>query len=106
MLSWILLEFDLPVLTGEDLHAAVLAKKSTSGGLDGWALNELKALPLSWFVRLAWVLRLVEDTGLWPEGLLDAYITLIPKRMGTLPRWGNAPFASSLLFIGFGHRFG
>ena len=50
---------DMPVLTGEDLHSAVLAKKSTSGGLDGWGWNELKALPLSWYVGLAWILRLV-----------------------------------------------
>ena len=33
---------DLPVLTGEDSHSAVLSKKSTSGGLDGWGWNELK----------------------------------------------------------------
>ena len=87
MVSWILLGIswsrllfiDMPVLTGEDLHSAVLAKKSTSGGLDGWSGNELKALPLSWYVGLAWVLRLVEDTGVWPEGLLDAYIMMIPK---------------------------
>ena len=61
---------DLPVLTGEDLHSAVIAKKSTSGGLDGWGWNELKALPLSWYVGLAWILRLVECTGVWPDGLL------------------------------------
>ena len=36
-----------PVLTGEDLHATVLAKRSSSGGLDGWGWNELKALLLS-----------------------------------------------------------
>ena len=73
---------DMPALTGEDLHSAVLAKKSTSGGLDGWSWNELKALPLSWYVGLAWILRLVEDTGIWPDGLLDAYITMIPKTDG------------------------
>ena len=38
-------------------------------GLDGWNWDELKALPLSWFVGLAWVLRLLEDTGVWPDGL-------------------------------------
>ena len=73
---------DMPVLTGEDLHNAVLAKKSTSGGLDGWGWNELKALPLSWYVGLPWILRLVEDIGVWPDGLLDAYITTIPKTDG------------------------
>ena len=34
---------DLPILTGEELHDA-MAKKSTAGGLDGWAWNEIKAL--------------------------------------------------------------
>ena len=65
---------DMPVLTGEDLHSMVFAKKATSGGLDGWGWNELKALPLSWYVGLAWILRLAEDTGVWPDGLLDAFL--------------------------------
>ena len=42
-----------PVLTGDYLHATALG--------------------------LAWILRLAEDTGRWLEGLLDAYITMIPK---------------------------
>ena len=29
-------EFELPVLTGEHLHAIALAKEATSGWLDGW----------------------------------------------------------------------
>ena len=68
----------LHVVTGEDLHSAALSKKATSGGLDGWGWNELKALLLSWFVGFAWILRMVEETGQWPLGLLDAYITMIP----------------------------
>ena len=32
---------DLPILTGEDLYEAAMDKKSTAGGLDGWAWNEL-----------------------------------------------------------------
>ena len=38
-------ELEIPVLSGEDLHEAALAKKVTSGGLDGWGWNELKAFP-------------------------------------------------------------
>ena len=57
------MELQLPELTGEDLHSATSAKKATSGGLDDWGWHELRALPLSWFLGLAWVLRLVEDTG-------------------------------------------
>ena len=47
--------------------------------LDGWAWNEIKALPLPWFSGLAILLDLVETTGTWPQGLLDAYIAGIPK---------------------------
>ena len=32
---------------------------STAGGLDGWAWNEIKALPLPWFSGLAILLELV-----------------------------------------------
>ena len=37
---------DLPRVTGRDLQEVVRAEMSTAGGLDGWAWNELKALPL------------------------------------------------------------
>ena len=37
---------DLPMLTGEELYEAAMAKKSTAAGLDGWAWNEIKALSL------------------------------------------------------------
>ena len=43
---------DLPILTGEELYEVAIAKKSTAGGLDGWAWNEIKALSLSWFSDL------------------------------------------------------
>ena len=36
---------DLPRITGRDLQEVARAKKSTAGGLDGWAWNEVKALP-------------------------------------------------------------
>ena len=65
---------DLPQITGRDLQDVARAKKATAGGLDGWAWNEIKALPLPWFSGLAILLSLVESTGTWPQGLLDAYI--------------------------------
>ena len=40
---------DLPRITGRDLQEVARAKKSTAGGLDGWAWNELEVLPLPWF---------------------------------------------------------
>ena len=54
----------------------------TAGGLDGWAWNEIKALPLPWFSGLAVLLELVQTSGGWPQGLLDAYIAMIPKADG------------------------
>ena len=44
---------DLPRITGRDLQEVACAKKSTAGWLDGWAWNEIKALPLPWFSGLA-----------------------------------------------------
>ena len=84
---------DLPRITERDLQEVARAKKSTAGGLDGWAWNEIKALPLPCFSGLAFLSELVETTGVWPQGLLDAYIAMIPKADGdsTLP--GQRPLS-------------
>ena len=63
---------DLPNLTGEELPDAAMAKKSTAGGLDGWAWNEEKTP----------VLRHIENAGKWLQSLLDAYIAMIPRAEG------------------------
>ena len=70
---------DLPRITGRDLQEVARAKNSTAGGLDGWAWNELEAIQLPWFSGLAVLLELVETSGVWPQGLLDACIAMIPK---------------------------
>ena len=59
--------FELPGLTGQMLYDV--------GGLDGWGWREFKVLRDG----LARILSCVEDSGIWPEGLLDAYIAMIPK---------------------------
>ena len=46
-------ELDLRPVSGKELQEVARAKKSTAGGLDGWACNEIEALPLSWFSGLA-----------------------------------------------------
>ena len=110
---------DLPRTTGRDLQEVARAKKSTAGGLDGWAWNEIKALPLPWFSGLAillelvetwawneikalplpWfsglaiLLELIESTGTWPQGLLDAYIAMIPKADGDSTPLGQRPLS-------------
>ena len=84
---------DLPRITGRDLQEVARAKRSTAGGLDGWAWNEIKALPLPWFSGLAVLLELVESTGIWPQGLLDAYIAMIPKADGDSTPLGQRPLS-------------
>ena len=84
---------DLPRITGRDLQEVARAKKSTAGGLDGWAWNELQALPLPWFSGLAILLELVESTGNWSQGLLDAYIAMIPKAEGDSTPLGQRPLS-------------
>ena len=87
-ISWIFLGF-----TGRDLQEVARAEKATAGGLDGWAWNEIKALPLPWFSGLAILLSLVESTGTWPQGLLDAYIAMIPKTGGDSTPLGQRPLS-------------
>ena len=45
-------------------------------GLDGWGWRELKVLPVPWFDGLARILSKVEETGVWPEGLLESHLGL------------------------------
>ena len=115
--SWILLVIfclrslfgDLPRITGRDLQEVARAKKSTAGGLDGWAWNEINALPLLWFSGLAILLELVASAGIWPQGLLDAYIAMIPKadgdsilRLGHLREWVEGWLPKSVYSLGNG----
>ena len=83
--------FQPPPLTGDMLAEVVRRKKATASGLDVWVWRELKALPLPWFDGLARVLRLVEEQGIWPDGLLDAYIAMIPKSDGDATPLGQRP---------------
>eukprot|EP00660_Eupelagonema_oceanica_P019618 gene19619-biopygen24620 len=73
-------------LTGADLRA-VLAKMGgrQAGGMEGWRVRELKALPEPLLDLLARVFNAVERTGRWPPALQRALITLIPKGRGGEP---------------------
>ena len=84
-------EFFLPTLTGDMLFQVVKRKSSTAGSLDGWGWRELKVLPVAWFDGLAKILTRVEEIGVWPDGLLDAYITMIPKVDGDATPLGQRP---------------
>ena len=81
-------EVRLPRLSGDMLHEVVRKKAPTAGSLDGWGWRELKALPVTWFDKLASLFSLIEEEGVWPDGLLDAYIAMIPKSDGdSTPPW-------------------
>ena len=82
-------EVSLPRLSGE----VVRRKDATAGSLDGSGWREFKALLVSWFDGLARIFSKVEDTGVWPEGLLDAYIALIPKTDGNAAPLGQRPLS-------------
>ena len=73
------MKFVSRLLTGDMLHEVVQKKSPSSGSLDGWGWREFKALPLAWFDKLVDILTLVEEDGVWPDGLLDGYISMIPK---------------------------
>ena len=79
-------EVDLPQLTGQMLADVVQRKGATAGGFDGWGWRELNVLPVSWYDEVARILTKVEDFGNWPDGLLDAYIAMIPKTDGDATR--------------------
>ena len=91
--------FELPRLTGQMLSNVVHRKGATAGSLDGWGWRELKVFPVSWFDELARTLSKVQDVGVWPDGLLDAYITMIPKADGDATPLGQRPL--SVLPIGY-----
>ena len=75
--------------TGEMLADVVRRKGATAGSLDGWVGREMKALPVAWYV--ARILIKVEEIGVWPEGLHDAYIAMILKADGDTTPLGQRP---------------
>ena len=66
---------------------------ATAGSLHGWECRELKVLPVSWYDELARILTKVEDFGIWPDGLLYAYIAMIPKTDGDATPLGQRPLS-------------
>ena len=86
-------EFFFPALTGDMLFEVVKRKSATAGSLDGWGWRELKVLPVAWFDGLARILTRVEEVGVWPGGLLGAYIAMIPKVDGDATPLGQRPLS-------------
>ena len=85
----------MPRLTAKMLAEVVHRKGAAAGSLDGWGWREFKALPVSWFDGLARILRW-RILRVWPEGLLHAYIAMIPKTDGdATPLGQRLPWCSS-----------
>ena len=80
-------------MTGQMLADVAQRKGVTAGSLDGWGWRELKVLPVAWFDELAHILAKIEDFGIWPDGLLDAYIAIIPKTDGDATPLGQRPLS-------------
>ena len=58
----------------------VKRKSATAGSPDGWGWREMKVLPIPCFdMPGGQFLKAVEEMGVWPESLWDAYIATIPK---------------------------
>ena len=79
-------DMQLPALTGELLAKVLKRMRSKSAaGADGWQVRELKLLPIGVRERLACMLSIIEDNGVWPEALTQGLVTLISKGEGTAP---------------------
>ena len=86
-------EVFLPRLTGQMLADVVHRKGATAGSLGGCGWRELKVLPVSWYDQLARILTKFEDFCDWLDGLLDAYIAVIPKTDGDATPLGQRPLS-------------
>ena len=76
------------------LADVVQRKSATAGSLDGWGWRELKVLPVSWCDELARILAKGEVFGIWPGGLLDAYIAMILETDGDATPLGQRPLSA------------
>ena len=54
----------------------------------------------AWFDRLATIFSLIEEGGVWPDGLLDGYISMIPKSDGDATPLGQRPLCVLHMLIG------
>ena len=74
------------LLDGKRLREVLARMRSSQApGMEGWRVQELKALPRHLLDRLAAFFNLVEDTGVWPKPLQRALVSLIPKGEGANP---------------------
>ena len=81
-------DMHLDPLDGQKLRATLMRMRSASApGCDGWRVDELKKLPLPILDRLADLLNIIEETGVWPAALCEGIVSLITKGEGTTWRF-------------------
>ncbi|KAJ9456896.1 hypothetical protein DIPPA_17317 [Diplonema papillatum] len=74
---------ELNAITAADLRKTLSTmNKNTAPGAEGWRVRELAALPDEALRRFAELFAVVEKTGKWPESLMRALVSLIPKGEG------------------------
>ena len=66
-------------LTGPYLRRRLMAMRPSAMGLDGWSLQNLRALSDRVLHLLAQLLTLIEEMGQWPTVVAHGYTSLIPK---------------------------
>lgn len=76
-----------------ELVEVAVQTKGSSASLDNWRPSALSALAM-WFPGLfkdlAAFFNKVEETGKWPDRILTAYTSLIPKDLSLQdPAWSN-----------------
>ena len=77
------------IISLPQLTDVVRRKGATAGSLDGWGWRELKVLSVAWFDG---ILSKVEEIGVWPDGLLDAFFfALVPETDGDATPLGQRP---------------
>ena len=71
----------LDPLSGADLRRTLdkKGKRTDACGTDGWRSLELHAMPLCILDGFARVFNAIETNGVWPQALLTALVTLLPK---------------------------
>eukprot|EP00435_Cladocopium_sp_Y103_P063425 s39_g25.t1 len=73
-------QFQWPSLDVDSLQAAIRSKRSTtSGGLDGVTLADLKSLPVEALSNFCSMYHQAEQTGHWPSQVMIGRVSLIAK---------------------------
>ena len=74
------ISMSLPAITADDLFHCIHHKKATtSGGLDGVSLDDLRAIPRSGLQNFCAMFQHAEDTGQWPTQVLAGRVTSLAK---------------------------